>query len=143
MRNSSLEVLYPVKLLLIQTLSSGNISSLDDALTQASLRLDRTERPVIPQLIKSSASIAWDVPAGTGQVNKTTNDLGLVAGILAGLLSHDVRRGAFRDLAILKSPSNLLVGVATKKVTRVARHSSGSYLRSTMDRYVGEVEQDK
>ncbi len=100
------------------------------------------ERPVIPQLIKCSAFIAWDIAGRTGQVNNTTKDLALVGGILASLVSHDVRRGAFRDLANAKSSSNFPVGVTTKEVAQVTRHSAASYLNGTTDKYVGEVEKD-
>ena len=108
LRDPSLNVVCPVKLLLIQALRSGNILSLDDALTQAFLRRDRTiqwlypQRPVIPQLTKCSAFISWDMPAGTAQINNTTKDLALVGGILPRIVSHDVRRGVFRDLANAK-----------------------------------------
>ncbi len=81
--------------------------------------------------------------AGTGQVNNTTKELALVGGILASLVSHDVRRGAFRDLANAKPSSNSLpVGVATKEVAQVTGHSAASYLKGTTDHYVGEVEKD-
>jgi hypothetical protein len=144
----ALNVICPVKLLLIQALRAGNISSLDDALTQASLRHDRTiqwlhpNRSVIPQLQKSSAFIAWDLLGGTGQVNKSTKDLALVSGVLANVISHDIRRGAFRDLANAKPSSDGPIGVATREVARVTGHSATSYLKGTTDKYVGEVEKD-
>ncbi|KAK0129018.1 hypothetical protein ONS95_000958 [Cadophora gregata] len=149
--DASLNVICPVKLLLIQALRSGNLSSsLDETLKQASLRRDRTiqwlypERPVLPQLLKSSAFIAWDKPAGPGQVNKNTKDLGLVAGVLAHIISHDVRRGGLRDLANLKIPSAPMapMGVASKEVAVAAGHSMGSYLKGTTDKYVGPVERE-
>ncbi|RDL33092.1 uncharacterized protein BP5553_08531 [Venustampulla echinocandica] len=148
LRDPALNVVCPVKLLLIQALRSGNISSLDDALTQASLRRDRTvqwlhpDRPVLPQLRKCSAFIAWDVAAGAGQVNKSTKDLALVSGVLANVISHDLRRGAFRDLANAKPSSHDSIGVATREVARVAGHAATSYLKGTTDKYVGEVEKD-
>jgi hypothetical protein len=149
LRNPSLNVICPIKLLLIQALRSGNISSLDDALTQASLRTDGAihwlypERPVVPQLLKCSAFIAWDKVGGSNQINNSTKDLGLMGGILASLISHDVRRGAFRDLANAKSSSSSLpLGVATKEVAAVTGHSAVTYLNGTTDHYVGEVETD-
>jgi hypothetical protein len=137
-----------VKLLLVQALRSGNILSLDDALTQASLRNDRTiqwlypKRPVIPQLKTSSAFINWDVPGSVEQVSKSLQSLGLIAGVLANITSHDLRRGAFRDLANLKPSSDVPVGAATRAVAKIGGHSSASFLGGTTDKYVGEVEQE-
>jgi hypothetical protein len=148
LRDPSRNVICPVKLLFIQALRSGNLSSLDDALTQASLRRDRTiqwlypERPVIPQLNKCGAFIAWNLPAAPGQINRTTKVLGQVAGLLAHIVSHDIRRGAARDLANLIPISKHPIGVATKEVAQVTGHSANSLLNGTTDRYVGEVEQD-
>ncbi|MCJ1435728.1 hypothetical protein MMC27_005103 [Xylographa pallens] len=148
LRNPALNVICPIKLLLVQALRSGNIVSLDDALTQASLRRDRTiewlypQRPVIPQLVRDTAFIAWDRPAGTNQVNKSTKELGLAAGILASIVSHDLRRGGFRDLANVKRSADSVAGVATREVAKVGGHSAHSYSGGVTDKYVGEVEND-
>jgi hypothetical protein len=150
LRDPSRNVVCPVKLLFIQALRSGNLSSLDDALTQASLRRDRTiqwlyperPRPVIPQFSKRSAFIAWNLPAAPGQINTTTKVLGQVAGILAHIVSHDIRRGGARDLANLIPISKHPIGVATKEVAQVTGHSAISFTNGTTDKYVGEVEQD-
>ena len=148
LRDPLLNVICPVKLLLIYALRSRNIILLDNALTQASRRKDQIiqwlfpERPVISQLIKGSAFIAWDKPARVKQVNSITKDLGLMAGILANIICYNVRWGAFRDLANSKLFSKNPVSVATREVARVTGHSMTSYSNGTTDNYVGEVEQD-
>lgn len=149
LRDPALNVICPIKLLLAQALRSGNIGSLDDALTQASLRTDGVvqwcfpERPVVPQLIRSGAFISWDLPGRPGQLDQSTKQLALLSGILANVVSHDLRRGAFRDLANAKrSPSDEPIGVATREVARIAGHSATTFLKGTTDQYVGEAERE-
>lgn len=64
-----------------------------------------------------------------------------MADILANIISHDVRRGSLRDLANIR-PSNLVIGIATKEVARMAEYSAESYRSSTTDKYIGDVERD-
>ena len=57
-------------------------------------------------------------PAGVEHVDKSLKTLGLVAAGLASVTSHDIRRGAFRDLANLKACTNdILVGITNLLLT--------------------------
>jgi hypothetical protein len=98
--------------------------------------------PVIPQLTKCSTFIAWDMPAGTVQINNTTKDLALVGGIFARIVSHNVCQDIFRDHSNIKWPSNLLVSITTKEVTQITGHSAVSFLYGTTDKYVGKAGKD-
>jgi hypothetical protein len=86
LRDPSLNMICPVKLLLIQALRSGNISSLDNALAEVSRRHDRKirwsypDRLVVPQLTGNTALILWDTPGKVKQLNRTTQELASVAG---------------------------------------------------------------
>jgi hypothetical protein len=148
LRDPSLSIICPIKLLLVQVLRSRTILSLGDALGRASRRLDRSilwahpERPVIPQLRTSSAFAFWGLPAGVGQVNSATQQLAQVAGILARVCSHDIRRGGFREVANMSQLDSCVVGVATAAVARIGGHSRNTLAQGTTDDYVGDVETD-
>ncbi|EHL01117.1 hypothetical protein M7I_2806 [Glarea lozoyensis 74030] len=149
LRAPELNIICAVKLLLIQALRSGNILSLDHAFDQASRRVDNTvqwifpNRPVIPSLHISSGFILWDSSNGTNSLNQTTKELGLNAGILADIRSHDIRRGAFRDLATIKrAPDAPPLGVASTEVAVIGGHSIKSLQSGVTDAYVGGVEHE-
>lgn len=115
---------------------------------QASSRGDRTvqwlypQRPVFPQEQRNSGILSWDLPAPAEPVNKAVHQLGLVAGLLANIISHDVRRGSLRDVANLKPSYVTQSGVATKLVAQTAGHSAASYARGTTSMYVRELEHE-
>jgi len=139
----------PVKLLLIQALRGGYLrdaSSLGEALAIASRRVDRTiqwlhpKLPVIPAICRPNyAFLDCEKPASRMQLYDTTLQLGLVAGVMAKLRTHDWRRGSAKDLANLKDK---ISGVADHTVALAIGQSRKTLGRGITDDYVGDIEVD-
>lgn len=63
--------------------------------------------------------------------------MALVAGILSRVTSHDVCRGAMRDIAYLK---NSIAGIGTAAAALIAGHSRRSEAQGVTNRYVGALQ---
>ncbi|KAK9236110.1 hypothetical protein V1525DRAFT_389767 [Lipomyces kononenkoae] len=145
----SKNVICPVKLLLVQALRTGNIkdsSPLGDALLNPSRRADKNiqlsfpDRPVIPAISRHNrVFLELDKPAACAQLRLSTIQLGLVAGVLAKLKTHDWRRGSARDVAHLKTE---IAGVADHATAAALGHSRIATAKGITDKYVGSVGHD-
>jgi hypothetical protein len=144
-----MNIVCPIKLLLIQALRSGNIGpTIETVLSRAALRLYRTivwdfpDRPVVPALKKTGPFVDWDTPAGAVQLTKTTKQMGLMAGLLADVTAHDWRRGFALDVANIKLPDGESLRVANEAVMSAMGHSRRSLALDIVDEYVGGIEAD-
>ncbi|KAL2274702.1 hypothetical protein FJTKL_02989 [Diaporthe vaccinii] len=79
------------------------------------------------------------LPCGLHQVGRTVKAAGLLAGILTPLVTHDVRRGASRDVAKLPSEAAIR-GVASPTVAKALGHNYKSLHMGVTDTYVGAIE---
>jgi hypothetical protein len=86
--------------------------------------------------------LEWEKPASTKQLLLTTKHMGLVGGVLADVVAHDWRRGAARDVANMKLPSDGMLGVADAGVARTLGQTRRSLSGGVTDRYVGDIEAD-
>ncbi|KFY24325.1 hypothetical protein V493_05304 [Pseudogymnoascus sp. VKM F-4281 (FW-2241)] len=136
-------VMCPIKLLLILALRSGNIDaavSIEQVIAKAQSRRDRKViwknplQPVVCAITPQGAALQLNKPAHRTQISRNIADGGLLAGVLAPLTSHDLRRGAARDIANMK---HSFKGLATEAIATVLGHSKKAYDRGTTARYVG------
>lgn len=137
----------PIKLLLIQALRTGHVAhtSIDSLLGSLLLIPNRTVQwtnnqsdPVFPA-IAHGTFLDFTSPAGLHQVGRTVKAAGLLAGILTPLVTHDVRRGASRDVAKLPS-EEAIRGVASPTVAKSLGHNYRSLHMGVTDTYVGAIE---
>ena len=148
LRSPSLNCICPIKLLLIVALRSGNLSgSIDEVLAQASQRADRTivwnfpDNSVLPAHVPSVQTFMnWTKPAPSNQLTATLQEMALICGILVALVAHDLRRGAGRDVANMKLPPEVALGVADANVMGAMGHTRRSFALGITDDYVGSVE---
>lgn len=145
---ASVNMICPIKLLLVQAFRSGNVfaSSLGELLETTWRRVDKTvqwrypDRPVLPSMSQDNpAFLIWDKPAPALQLLLTTKEIGMVAGVLEELRSHDWRRGAARDLAYLPGP---IQGAGNPAVAKALGHSRHTLGRGITDDYIGFIEED-
>lgn len=135
-----------VKLLLIVALRLGNVSgsTIDEVLDQARLRRDKTilwthpERPIHCAYAPVGISVQVDKPAQPHQAGHTLAALSRMAGVLTKLRSHDIRRGAARDLSHLGPIS----GLPTKQTSLLMGHSDKAFRQGVTARYVGSPSVD-
>jgi hypothetical protein len=149
LRTPELNVICPIKLLLIQALRAGNIkdaSTVGEALVNASQRSDKAiqwlfpARPVIPAISRPNyAFLEMEKPAPRMQLYNSIIELGLIAGVLARLSPHQLRKGAARDLSHLKKS---ISGVADEKIARGLGQSRRSLGQGITDDYVGDIDDD-
>lgn len=136
----------PIKLLLIQALRTGHVAHASiDSLLQSLLlipnrRVQWTNQsdPVFPAISTSGVFLDFTSPAGLHQVGRTVKVAGLLAGILTPLVTHDVRRGASRDVA--KLPSEAVKGIASPTVAKTLGHNYKTLYMGVTDSYVGAIE---
>jgi len=137
----------PIKLLLALALRLGNVpeSSIEDLIAHTRQRKNHTvlwsfpERPVHCAFTTNGAALIPDKPAGNHQLTHTMAQAGLVAGVLCRLRAHDLRRGAARDTANLKSKAK---GAPSKGATAVLGHSFNSTNMPLTAHYVGALADD-
>ncbi|KAK9234527.1 hypothetical protein V1525DRAFT_412862 [Lipomyces kononenkoae] len=135
-------IICPIKLLLTLALRLGNVHArtIDEVLHLAAQRSDKSidwaypQRPVLCAFGKGY--IQPDKPAGSNQLTGTMAEAGPKGGFLARIRSHDLRRGAARDVANLSNP---IKGYATPAVAAVIGHSNQSHMRGATALYVGSV----
>ncbi|KAH7354634.1 hypothetical protein BKA65DRAFT_226378 [Rhexocercosporidium sp. MPI-PUGE-AT-0058] len=113
--------LCPVKWLLIHALRHGLVQSqiFEGLVYRASRRLDSTvvwaypEYPVLTSLRKGGVFLELSKPALSEQLRNTVKYAGLVAGLLALITPHDLRRGCFQDIVrTATGPATWLTDVA-------------------------------
>ncbi|KAK9367326.1 hypothetical protein V1509DRAFT_654034 [Lipomyces kononenkoae] len=93
-------------------------------------------RPVIPAISQlKRAFLELDKPATVNQLLSSTIQLGLVAGVLAKIKTHDWRRGSAKDIAHLKN----ITGVADHATAIALGHSRASAAKGITDTYVGNL----
>jgi hypothetical protein len=68
----------------------------------------------------SGSCLLLDRPASNQQATRIVAQAGLLCGILGSVVAHDIRRGAVRDTAQLKSGVN---GLVTDAVSATLGHS--------------------
>jgi hypothetical protein len=135
-------VIWPIKLLLILALRLVNVhaKTVDEVLQLASQRRDKTviwahpTRHVLCAFGSCGQRIEPDKPAGHHQLRHTMGEVGLKAGFLARILSHDLRGGTARDVANLDNP---VKRHATPAVAAVLGHSEIGRIEGTAKTYVG------
>jgi hypothetical protein len=140
-------VICPVKLLLIHALRHGYVNgkSVDEVLSNAYMRRDRQiiwtngQAPVFCAMSSSGAFLLLGNPASNQQARKIVVQAGLLCGILGSIVAHDIRRGAARDTAQIKSGFN---GMATVAVSATLGHSHEAHFKGTTAAYVGGIDDD-
>jgi len=103
-------------------------TELSEVLRMTAKRPDRTvqlmhhQLPLLPHSKRNHLDISY--PATTVQISDTVSQLALDAGIVPQVTSHDIRRGAFRDLAYSSHAADNQ-GLATERVSSIAGHRVG------------------
>lgn len=127
----------PLKLLLCHALRLGNVrdaTTLHDAIRNAVMRNDRLivwEHPGRPVLCKATHKrLQPDDPAMVQLLQTALKEAGVLSGITARLATHDLRRGAAREAALL--PNRLNVGQAAEALDHV-----GTETMAVTKKYVG------
>ncbi|MDI1489064.1 MAG: hypothetical protein OHK93_008342 [Ramalina farinacea] len=131
----------PIKLDLIMALRLGNVEdkNVTEVLQRARARADRTiiwkfpTRPIYCMFKANAVDVVVDTAANTNQLRHTLSDDGQIAGILATLRTHDIRRGAARDPARIPD----IKGFATPMTAKALGHTIAAYNNGTTDAYVG------
>jgi hypothetical protein len=146
-RDPKFSVICPIRLLLILALRFGYVDSIifPELLDKARARNDKTvvwthpNRPVFCGFAAQAAYPLLEIPANTGQATSIIRTAGLKAGILANLVSQDLRRGSARDVTYLKDP---IVGHTTPTVAASLGHSNGVFQAGVTQLYVGSTDVD-
>ncbi|MCJ1237287.1 hypothetical protein MMC14_005272 [Varicellaria rhodocarpa] len=124
----------------------GNVyaKTIDELLIHTAKRKDgivrwrHPKRPVMSKLFFGSDFTALENPADPSEQNTLLRYMGLAAGLMERIVSHDIRRGTLRDIAY--SPMRML-GVDTSASKIVAGHSNMSDANGTTREYVGELQE--
>jgi hypothetical protein len=117
-------------------------ASIEDVLEKAFRRKDKTviwtqpEWPVLPSFSNSANFVDFSKAALYGQVSSTVRFGGLLAGLLAKVAPHDIRRGCFQDMANL---SMAPAGMSMDRVAETLGNSYKSYEAGVTKKYVGTV----
>lgn len=135
---------YIIKILLIVALRFRHVhgTSLSEVLQHTSMRYNRIvqwkypKRPVLCQM-RTWGSLELEKPTPAQQLTNSLRQIALVAGILDRVVSHDVRRGAMRDVAYLKKS---IASVGTAAAALIAGHSRMSEAQGIINRYVGALQ---
>jgi hypothetical protein len=77
------------------------------------------QAPIFCAVSSSGSCLLLNRPASNQQARKIVARAGLLCGILGSVVAHDIRRGAARDTAQIKSGVN---GLATVAVSAVLGH---------------------
>ncbi|KAH7393383.1 hypothetical protein BKA64DRAFT_755535 [Cadophora sp. MPI-SDFR-AT-0126] len=140
-------ILCPIKVLLVQALRCKYLlhDTLEECLEslrarkggpQLQFRPEAYDRPVFPAFFKGGSRLVLDQPAGHEQITKTLRELGEIAGITTLLSSHDNRRGAARELALLPK-SQIDVATATAFAAKHIGHDPKTQAEGTTQDYIG------
>lgn len=134
----------PIKWLLIHALRNGCVdgSSIESVLQKAFRRKDKTvmwarpQWPILPGFNASASFLDFTKAAGLTQVWTTVRFGGLLAGLLALVAPHDLRRGCFQDMANL---SVVPAGMSMDRVAETLGHSHKSFEAGLTKKYSGTV----
>ena len=135
-----------IKLLMIVALRLGHVHgrTVLDVLKHTAKRHDKTiqwTRPSWPVLctLQSGTFVQLPVqaPASNLQLNLSTKQIALAAGVLGRVHAHATRYGAIRDAAYLKKT---VIGVTSAAVTAIAKHSNLSAHRGQTRAYIGSLQ---
>jgi hypothetical protein len=100
------------------------------------------DRPVFPAFAKGGACLILDKPAGHEQLTKSLREMSEISGVMDGLRSHDIRRGAGREIALLPQ-KQINVAVATTSVARSLGHAPKSTAIGITQDYIGDSYADE
>lgn len=133
----------PVKMMLIVALRIGALdaTTIDDAMNSARARRDKAfawsetdqEWPVLPAFARRGLHVLPDTPVGARQLSDTLQIASDIAGLLKVAKSHDVRRGAVRDLVNTKGISSTNIELAAEALN----HASKAKAKGVTKAYVG------
>ncbi|KFY80705.1 hypothetical protein V499_00479 [Pseudogymnoascus sp. VKM F-103] len=141
-------VLCTIKWILIFGLRSGAFQekNIKDVLAATAARRDKTVqwapgKGKLPVLCAFEGHwIKATKPGSTHQPKRLIRSEGLHAGLLAPIRTHDVRRGAARDIAHLPEGSN--EGLATDVVAAAMGHSDATRTGGVTKKYIGYARRD-
>jgi hypothetical protein len=135
-----------IKLLLVIALRFGRVkhTTIDEVLAAAAARPDglvEWSTPNAPVLcfapgLNKVANI--EKPIEARHINDNLQAMAQTVGLLTEVTSHDIRRGALRDVAHLP---NQLLGVATNAVQVLAGHSESTRRAGVTQQYVGFIQE--
>lgn len=118
--------------------------TLHEVLKHTAKRHDKTIQwtgPSWPVLCKlrngTFVQLPVQVPASNLQLNLSTKQIALAAGVLGRVHAHATRYGAIRDAAYLKKT---VIGVTSAAVTAIAKHSNLSAHRGQTRAYIGSLQ---
>jgi hypothetical protein len=103
------------------------------------VRWVKGEQPVFCAIGGNGSALLSSKPAGNHQLTQTLASVGLMAGLLTPVRSHDLRRGSAKDLAHL---GVRIKGIATDEVAAGLGHSKASHARGVTTKYVGAIDDD-
>lgn len=138
----------PIKLLIIHGLrrhAMCQADSVDSVMQQGKSKgvlvwkSEVLELPVICAIDTPGKKLLYDRPASALQVLNTVKRGGIYAGILAPIVSHDLRRGSAGDFPKLTDDTK---GVATVKTALQMGHTATSYAKGVTQKYVGALKED-
>jgi hypothetical protein len=138
----------PIKLLLILAMRLGvcPYQRYNDTVVAARKRKDKKvvwTKPGWPVLLaigSAAASLCEGKPAAGGQLNRTVQLASIAAGLIGVVRSHDLRRGAARDVARIRAP---LKTIATDTVATVLGHSERARQAGLTQNYVGAASETR
>jgi hypothetical protein len=94
------------------------------------------EWPVLPCFSNSTKFVDFSKTSGYSKVASTVRLGGLLAGFMAKIAPHDLRRGCFQDMANL---SVAPVGMSMDRIAEILGHSHNLYEAGVTQKYVGTV----
>ncbi|KAK8033274.1 hypothetical protein PG991_002672 [Apiospora marii] len=133
-----------IKMLLVVALRLGRVKydTIEQVLAHASERHDGViqwtdpEAPVLCVMVNGRESVYLDRPAHRSQIHHAVQEMALGVGIIDRVCSHDVRRGALRDVANFETP---LRGAADPTTAVVAHHGPHAFRNGVTQDYVGPI----
>lgn len=91
---------------------------------------------------KGGSSLVLDRPAGHEQLTKSLRELCDISGITTMLRSHDIRRGAGREVALLPQ-TQVNVSTATTSVASALGHKPKTMAIGVTQDYIGDTYSDE
>ena len=116
--------------------------SLEDLMLATRSRRNRTilwtqgKWPVISQMHPQGSGLALDKPANTGRITLTLAQGGRQAGFVDSLVGHDLRRGAAKDLKVVKRKITE-VGLPDQEIGATLGHDRVTFNDGVTDKYIG------
>ncbi|SMR46173.1 unnamed protein product [Zymoseptoria tritici ST99CH_1E4] len=131
-----------VKMSLVSALRYGRVpfTTIEEVLAAAALRHDRKivwsspDEPVLLSLGRSRDGLDLKKPVTEKVMNKSLGQMALHAGVMAGLKTHDVRRGKARGTAHIKKE---VLGVPNRMVANIVGHTVKALNSGVTNNYIG------